>query len=344
VLWDQNIYEKITAFERILGVISKSVLLGVLASALSGCAAVNQPDMPLYRAPEMSPATNSLKDLVSLPEPKERIYVAVYDYPDLTGQYRVSVNDSQNLSRAVTQGAESLLIGALKDVGDGKWFSVLERGSYRSLESERKIIRETRRDYLGEAEINPEALPPLLVAGVLLEGGVIGYDSNTLTGGVGARLLGIGGAMQYRQNVVTVSLRAVSTQTGEVLSSVTARKVVLSTGISGNAFRFISFKKLLEADAGVTVNEPGLMALQQAIEMAVYGLVVHGSEHRFWGFKNEAAGEAVIKKFREKIANAKTVPEGLLGKPVTLASAALPLPTKEQMVWKHMTSSQKVVR
>ncbi len=326
--------------------ISKTSTLGLLAYAfaLTGCAAVNQPDMPLYRTPELSPATDSQKELIALPEPKERVYVAVYDYPDLTGQYRVTLNDTQNLSRAVTQGAESLLIGALKDVGGGKWFSVLERGGYKSLESERRIIRETRRDYLGESDINPEALPPLLVAGVLLEGGVIGYDSNTLTGGVGARLLGIGGSMQYRQNVVTVSLRAVSTQTGEVLSSVTARKVVLSTGISGNAFRFISFRKLLEADTGVTVNEPGLMALQQAIEMAVYGLVVHGSERRFWGFKNEAAGDAVIKKFREKIANSKTVPEGLLGKPVTLASTAMPVPTKEQMVWKHLAPSQNIAR
>ncbi len=324
--------------------ISKTSMLALLAYALAGCAAVNQPDMPLYRAPEISPVTDSQKELLALPEPKERIYVAVYEYPDLTGQYRVSLNDAQNLSRAVTQGAESLLIGALKDVGGGKWFSVLERGGFKSLETERKIIRDTRRDYFGESEVNSEVLPPLLLAGVLLEGGVIGYDSNTLTGGVGARLLGIGGSMQYRQNVVTVSLRAVSTQTGEVLSSVTARKVVLSTGISGNAFRFISFRKLLEADTGVTVNEPGLMALQQAIEMAVYGLVVHGSERRFWGFKNEAAGDAVMKKFRDKVANAKTVPEGLMGNPVTLASASIPVPTKEQMVWKHVTSSKNVVR
>ena len=48
---------------------------------------------------------------------------------------------------------------------------------------------------------------------MILEGGIIGYDSNIETGGRGARTLGIGGQTQYRRDVVIVSLRAVSTLT-----------------------------------------------------------------------------------------------------------------------------------
>ncbi len=33
-------------------------------------------------------------------------------------------------------------------------------------------------------------LPSLLFAGLILDGGIIGYDCNTVTGGLGARYLG----------------------------------------------------------------------------------------------------------------------------------------------------------
>src|SRR3546814_8620815 len=43
--------------------------------------------------------------------------------------------------------------------------------------------------------------------------------TNTLTGGMGAQYLGIGAHTQYREDNVTVYLRAVSTNTGEILKS-----------------------------------------------------------------------------------------------------------------------------
>src|SRR3546814_6428192 len=98
----------------------------------------------------------------------------------------------------------------------------------RNLLNERQIIREMRERYLGETQVNPQALPAMLFAGVLLEGGVIGYDTNTVTGGAGASFLGIGGRTEYRQDTVTVYLRAVSVRTGEVLTSVTASKTIAS--------------------------------------------------------------------------------------------------------------------
>src|SRR3546814_10992407 len=101
-----------------------------------------------------------------------------------------------------------------------------------------------RAAYLGEKTLNRQALPPLLFAGILLEGGIIGYDSNTKSGGLGARFLGIGGSTQYREDTVTVYLRAVSVKTGEVLSTISVRNSIASIGLAANTFRYVAFTEL----------------------------------------------------------------------------------------------------
>src|SRR3546814_10981578 len=116
-------------------------------------------------------------------------------------------------SRAVTQGATSILVKALQEAGNHGWFTVIERERLDNLLRERAVIREMRAAYLGEKTLNRQALPPLLFAGILLEGGIIGYDRNTQSGGLGARFLGLGGSTQYREDTVTVSLRALTAQT-----------------------------------------------------------------------------------------------------------------------------------
>src|SRR5690606_17177562 len=114
-----------------------------------------------------------------------------------TGQYKPSENGS-NFSTAVTQGATSILIKALED---SKWFIPIERENLSNLLQERNIIRSTRQEYLKDNE-KGEQLSPLLFAGVLLEGGIISYDSNIITGGFGARYFGAGGSTRYRQDRV----------------------------------------------------------------------------------------------------------------------------------------------
>jgi curli production assembly/transport component CsgG len=140
----------------------------------------------------------------------------------------------------------------------------------------------------------------LLFAGVLLEGGIIGYDTNTLTGGAGARFLGVGGQTQYRQDTVTVYLRAVSVRTGEVLTSVQTSKTIASVAVGANAFRFVSFKELLEAETGFTTNEPDQVALQQAIEKAVFALVMEGVELKLWNFADPAAGWPTLWRYTQE--------------------------------------------
>ena len=131
--------------------------------------------------------TDTQSRLRSIPAPREKAAVAVYSFEDQTGQFKPS-DGVQTLSRAVTQGSTSVLLKALQDAGDRTWFTVIERENLDNLLKERQIIREMRKQYLGEEELNEAALPPLLFAGIILEGGIIGYDTNTLTAGVGARL------------------------------------------------------------------------------------------------------------------------------------------------------------
>ena len=199
-----------------------ALLLGLLVLLGAGCSprlAPFQVEAPRVGAPR-SVANGALS---SLPPPKEPVVVAVYRFRDQTGQYR-ALENSSTFSTAVTQGATTILVGALEESG---WFVPIEREGLSNLLNERQIIQSTRQQYTGPEGEGLPPLPPLLYAGILLEGGVIGYDSNTLTGGVGARYLGTGVSGQFRQDQVTIYLRAVSTQNGRVLASVHTTKTIV---------------------------------------------------------------------------------------------------------------------
>ena len=235
--------------------------------------------------------------LRELPPPSRRISVSVYDFPDLTGQYKEPTN-VQSLSRAVTQGGAPVLIKALQDAGERRWFTVLDRSNLESLIRERQIVTEMRRIYRGEENVNPAVLAPLDHSGIILQGGIIGYDSNTMTGGYGARYLGIGGDRQWKLDLVTVSLRAISTNSGEVLASVVVRKPIASVADRGSVFRFIELDKLLEAEAGYAANEPKQVAVEQAIEKAVMALIAEGTELGIWSFADKKAGQVFVNGYR----------------------------------------------
>jgi len=218
--------------------------------------------------------------LLQLPPAEEKPIVAVYSFLDKTGQ-RKAREGIADFSTATTQGGVELLIDALKTAGGGTWFRVVERQGVDNLVRERQIIRSARQEFAGEG--GPQPLNPLLFAGMIIEGGIIGYDTNIMTGGRGARTLGIGYARQYRKDVVTVSVRAVSVLTGEVLLNVQARKTILSYGSGGDIFRFIEEgTQLLEYEDGVGNNESVTYATRAAIEAAVLELIYQGHERGYW--------------------------------------------------------------
>lgn len=242
--------------------------------------------------------TSEIHDrLKDLPPAKKKPVAAVYRYPDRTGKHKP--NDKfASYSRAVTQGASSILVKALHDAGDGQWFDVVPRRNFQDIQTERKIIQRVLSKNL---EGNRTArLPDLRYAGVIFEGGVIGYDANTMTGGIGAKYLGIGANTEYRKDTVIVYLRATSTETGELLHSVQARKTIFSYSVNASVFKFIDYKDLLEGEAGFTNNEPNMVALRKAIEESVYAMIVEGAKRGFWSFQTQAQQERIIEKYEKR--------------------------------------------
>lgn len=276
--------------------LARTLLLAAGAGALlAGCTASLPKNM--VSEPELRPLTQQNVALRALPPPTKRVTVAVYDFPDLTGQFSETATGGQSMSRAVTQGGSALIIKALQDAGERRWFTVLDRSRLDDTLKERQIVTEMRRIYRGEEEISPAALPPLQHAGIIIQGGITGYDFYTKTGGAGARYLGIGGDTKWQQDTVTVNLRAVSTNTSEVLASVTVQKSIASISVQGNIFRYVALDRILEAEAGVTANEPRQVAVEQAIEKAVDSLIIEGAQIGVWKFANRAEGEAVINRY-----------------------------------------------
>ena len=257
------------------------------ALVITGCASTKQTttfkgDMPYV---EGTPTNDLLRAIPPL-DGQPKITIAVYRFTDLTGQRKPSTKFSQ-LSTAVTQGSDTFVISALKSVSNGSWFQVVERNGLDNLVKERQLIRSTRDLYDEENDIQ-KVLKPMLFAGLIIEGGIVGYDSNTQSGGQGARYFGIGLSEQYRVDQVTVSMRIVSVQTGEILLTTNVTKTIASHSSGGDVFRFLDLgTKALELETGVAVNEPVNYAIRTAIEFAVLELIHSGEKQGFWKFKEK---------------------------------------------------------
>ena len=163
---------------------------------------------------------------------------------------------------------------------------MVERHGIDNLVRERQIVRSTR-----EENDDGKGIQPLLFAGIIFEGGIIGYDTNIESGGRGARTLGIGHQASYRRDVVTVSLRGISTLTGEVLLNVQSKKTILSVGSGFDVFKFVDMDtQLVEIEDGVAENESVTVATRAAIEAAVVAIILQGDERGFWKIQ-EPSGE-----------------------------------------------------
>lgn len=280
----------------------------VLLIFLGSCGAIVKQPVKT-EVPELGYITNTEKRLNNLPQPEEKVAAAVYNFRDKTGQYKLTESGG-SWSTAITQGATSILIKALEESG---WFIPIEREGLGNLLNERKIIRSSRAHY-NPNETN--SLPPLLFAGIMLEGGIISYDHNVQTGGIGMRYFGTGASGEYRQDRVTVYIRAISTKNGKVLKTVNATKTVLSQKMDAGIFRYVKFKRLLEAETGVTYNEPTEIAVKEAIEKAVESLIIEGLFENLWDLKNpEDINSEIIQSYIEdKAQNEKSDIFGIVDK------------------------------
>ncbi len=244
----------------------------VMVAAMVGCASTVPPSNVNSNA-KLTPGTGITRDLALLPRPKAKIPVAVYGFRDQTGQFKT---DSA-YSTMVTQGAASMLVKALEDSG---WYTPVEREGLQNLLTERRIIRalETPNDR-AKPVIN---LPNMIPASLIIEGGVVAYESNVRTGGKGANFLGIGASTQYRVDQVTVSLRSVDVRNGKVLGTVSVTKTIYSHQFSSSVYKYVSYQQLLQLETGYARNEPAQLAVREAIEAAVVHLTVGGIRDRYF--------------------------------------------------------------
>jgi len=268
----------------------KLISMLVLSSLLGGCSAyygsvsraIHSSDGPatVQEAPEV-------ERLSAIPPlDGKKITIAVYGFADKTGQ-RKPADRIANLSSAVTQGAEVWVINALKEVGGGSWFEVVERVGLDNLVKERQLIRNTREVYEKDLPNGPTPLKPMVFAGLILEGGIVGYDSNVAVGGVGARYLGVGLQDEYRVDTVTVVMRLVSVSTGKVLMSVATEKSIASYRTGADIFKFLDLgTKLVESEIGWSINEPVNYAVRSAVEAGIVELIYEGERKEYWKFKD----------------------------------------------------------
>jgi curli production assembly/transport component CsgG len=267
----------------------KIIATSILAMMLAGCSTTQAVLENVQELPSSDPSPlakpivkTKVSELGTIPGPSgPPITIAVYNFTDKTGQRKPN-NNIATLSSAVTQGGEVFLIKALQDAGKGKWFQVVERVGLDDLIKERQLIRNQRETYEGK---DSKPLSPMLVAGVLIQGGIVGYDSNIGSGGAGAALLGIGSAAQYRTDEVTIVIRLVSVHTGEVLVSAGASKTILSAGIDNNVVKFLDKGTMsVQIEAGANVNEPSTYAVRVATEAAVVDMIRQGAQKKLWQF------------------------------------------------------------
>ena len=259
---------------KLLSIIALSLLVGC-----SGATSKVDPANPEPPKVQASPLASELSKVPLLDGPP--ITVAVYSFQDKTGQ-RKPADNIANLSSAVTQGAEVWVINALQEAGNGKWFIPVERIGLDNLVKERQLIRSTRETY-GEKD---RQLEPMKFAGVMLEGRIIGYDSNIAVGGVGARYLGIGTSSEYRIDTVTIAMRLISVSSGEVMLSVATDKTIASTRDGSTVFTFLDMgTQAIELEAGSSANEPVNYAVRAAIEAGIVELIHEGKRKGLWNFK-----------------------------------------------------------
>lgn len=269
------------------------------ALLLTSCTGADLYNNKFTNPPQLTEMTETGKLLAALPAPKRQIPVVVYDFQDQTGQFR---NNGlyTDYSSAVTKGGLSILTKALLDTGHGHWFTVAERNGLNDLIKERQIIRTMRSDYTRPDGSKLPDLPPLIYGGMLLEGSIVFYDSNVITGGAAAGYFGITGSTEYHRDIVTIYMRAVDINTGKVILAVNSSKTIFSYGANAGIVHYLSYNRLLEAETGYSVNEPSQIAVSQAIEAGLYSLIMEGAQRNLWSFSDEVAGKTAMGEYLKR--------------------------------------------
>jgi curli production assembly/transport component CsgG len=118
------------------------------------------------------------------------------------------------------------------------------------------------------------------------------------------RVFGIGGSTQYQSDTVTVTLRTVSVSTGEILTTATITKTVLSYMDKVTLLRFVTDPTVsngdnalgLEGEIGGSINESINKAIDIAVQAAVLTTIQEGERKGIWQFKKEPVVAPTVEK------------------------------------------------
>jgi curli production assembly/transport component CsgG len=259
------------AFPRVLLAVALLPGLAACASSVATTGSLNLPS-------RVGLLTSTSAALAALPPAKRRTNVAVYEFPDLTGQNRPNANYA-DYSRAITQGAAAIVAGALKTAGSGTWFNVVERTNIDSLLRERRLIQDT---YEVLKKSPKDKIKPLEFAEYIVTGGIVSFDAPIVGTNIAATYAGVGGGLGTNRNLITVNLRLVRVKDGAVLSSVDVSRPIVSATVSANASRSLTRTRVLEAEASLTVAEATQVAVREAIEAGIYEIARDGAGRGLW--------------------------------------------------------------
>jgi len=96
---------------KLIGPVRTLAFVSLFALTAGGCAITGTSKDLVTPPATLVPATKTGLVLDNLPPPRQKLDVAVYNFPDLTGQNKSNDNFAE-FSRAVTQGGSSILTAA----------------------------------------------------------------------------------------------------------------------------------------------------------------------------------------------------------------------------------------
>lgn len=196
--------------------------------------------------------------LAALPEPKEKIKIAIYDLTDKTGQLQ---NPGSNV---VSQGAVDMMATALMR---SRQFIVLDRVNFSNFMNEQALQINERL----AANQGPQ-IGELYGAEYVLSGAVTEYQVDHKTGGLGVVIAGLGGTNQKAVAKAAIDIRVLDATTGEIVWAESLMGEIEGTKSGLQAFTFLG-NNIVEFETGKGKQEVINMVIRTLIEEAVFTLV-----------------------------------------------------------------------
>jgi curli biogenesis system outer membrane secretion channel CsgG len=205
--------------------------------------------------------TTASQLLAALPEPAERIPIAIYAITDSTGQFKA---DGGASSTVVTQGSTEMLMTALQR---SRQFAILDRVRFGDLMNEQNLVSTARL-----APGQGPALGALTGANHMISGSITEYQVSKETGGIGLVIAGRGGSTEYAKASVALDLRVTDLTTGEVIWADSLQGEIIGKKVGLQVFSFLG-QNIVEFETGQGKQQVINLVVRTLLEEAVFKLV-----------------------------------------------------------------------